>query len=83
MLLYNFVCSGCKKLVRKFLAIGQQTKRQTCDCGAVLKRAAGGPSSQKMDVLDNGLMPRRIERLADAEALSRDRAKNDPRMNPR
>lgn len=31
-----------------------------------------------MEVLDNGLMPRKLERLADAQRLYKERSKIDP-----
>jgi hypothetical protein len=82
MPLYNFVCSGCDKHVRKLLSPGKQTSPQACACGAALVRSAGAPSSQTMEVLDNGVMVRRIERPADAQRLMRERAQSDPRMKP-
>lgn len=50
-----------------------------CVCGGIFQRAATGPSTQVMERLDNGAMPRAVERLADAERLYADRAKSaDP-----
>jgi hypothetical protein len=39
-------------------------------------REANPPSAQVMERLDNGAMPKVLERLADAENLFRDRAAN-------
>jgi hypothetical protein len=48
-------------------------------CGGKCKRLVKGPSSQVMEKLDNGSMVRAVERLANAEILAQDRAKNsDP-----
>jgi hypothetical protein len=80
MPLYNFVCSASGKRVRRVLPAGDQEKSQSCACGSALKRNAVAPSTQTMEVLDNGLMTRRVERLVNAETMARERAQNDPRM---
>lgn len=44
-----------------------------------MDREATGPSTQTMERLDNGAMPKALERLANAEELYADRAaKADP-----
>lgn len=46
---------------------------QSCDCGLEMVRDPRPPSSRVTEVLDNGLMNKRLERLADAERLFADR----------
>ena len=41
-----------------------------------MDRDAQGASSQNVEVLDNGLMNKRLERLADAERLFHERYEN-------
>ena len=45
-----------------------------CKCGAEATREAQGGSSMVMETLDNGVMSKKLERLADAERLFHDRA---------
>lgn len=67
MPLYRYECSAC---LREFSSL---RLRDLCpSCGEKAVRAPVGPGSQKMERLDHGLMPRAVERLADAEALGRE-----------
>jgi len=43
-----------------------------------MKRTPRPPSTIVKEMLDNGAMTKRVERLKDAEELYRQRAKNDP-----
>lgn len=47
------------------------------DCKAPMMREPEGPSSNITEVLDNGMMARKVERPADAERLYKERAKED------
>ena len=82
MPLFNLACEGCGKKSRILAASwgSVSQERLRCDaCPGVLRRAATGVSSQAVERLDNGLMPKAVERLADAERLFQERAKNsDP-----
>lgn len=59
---------------------------QVCPtCSKPLKRTPKPASTSIMETLDNGLMPRKVERLANAEEIFHDRSQieNDPRYkNP-
>lgn len=72
MPLYYFQCETCGKEFRRILKPEEATS-QPCACGSTLKRDPHPPSSRVTEVLDNGLMTKRIERLADAERLFRER----------
>lgn len=75
--LYHLRCIACKKTEDRIAA--SVAEAGLCACGGKRKRAASGPYTQVMERLDNGAMPRVLERLADAERLHADRAKNaDP-----
>jgi hypothetical protein len=50
--------------------------RKVCSCGGNFERDARGVNSMVMEVLDNGVMPRAVERLADIEELKRERLRN-------
>lgn len=73
MPLYHFVCKTCQKKTRKILdATASQlvSLQLSCDCGGSLEREqVDGPSSQKVETLDNGIMTKKVERLADAERI--------------
>lgn len=83
MALYNFRCSGpCKSSKRKILNHDQldTVVGKLCgktDCSGVWEREQTGPTNQVYEVLDNGLMPHKVERLADAERLFKERSKNN------
>lgn len=80
MPIYNLRCSGCQAERTRFAANSADARAKPCErCGAVMGRAATGPGARKVEVLDNGLMGRSVERLADAEELQEKRAReSDP-----
>ncbi len=73
MPLYYFRCPGCQLLSRKILAVEESTLARVCECGEDLRREPRPPTSQTVESLDNGHMPKRLERLADAERLFKER----------
>jgi putative FmdB family regulatory protein len=73
MPLYYFDCGACGKKLRRILNPAEASAL-LCPCGAELSRDPRPPSSQVMETLDNGIMPKRLERLADAERLFAERA---------
>lgn len=78
MPIFYYKCEPCNEQV----SILKKTASNAliCDyCGLLMKRNAKGPSTQVMDSLDNGAMPRKIVRLRDAERLYSERnRKADP-----
>jgi len=83
MPMYYFTCDSCATTQGLRLKAGEQKTPHACrDCGSMMRRDPRPPSSQVMESIDNGLMPRRVERLADAERLYKDRAANDPNLKP-
>ena len=78
MALYRWRCAPCD-MFEETIGPGA-SKAPTCGCGRRMRRSQTPPSSQTKEVLDNGVMTRRLERLADAEQLYKDRANNDPRL---
>lgn len=73
MPLYHFSCETCGKKTRKILGMTSSQlseAKMTCTCGGLLKRQQeGAPTAQKVESLDNGIMPKKVERLAEAERL--------------
>ena len=70
MALYCYVCECGEKLSR----ILKKDEEQLCKaCGKKMARNPSPPHSQVVESLDNGNMPRKVERLADAERLYKDR----------
>lgn len=54
-------------------------KAPRCACGKRMRSGPAAPTSQVVEKLDNGAMVRPLERLADAERLYAERARNaDP-----
>lgn len=78
-MLIKFVCKGCGKRRRMLFDSAGDVKAPSCSCGQVLVRDADPPSSSMMETLDNGVMPRALERFQNAEELHKDHAASDPR----
>lgn len=52
---------------------------ENCECGGKFDWDPSGPSAAVKEILDNGAMPKAVERFADAERLYHERAKDrDP-----
>lgn len=78
MPLFNLVCSSCGVRTRRLCkAVDLADKALTCEsCGSKdLVREPDPPTTQVKEVLDNGIMTKRLERYADAERLTHDNAK--------
>lgn len=73
MPLFKLSCPLCSKK-KTTLANSWAQASKTCECGSEMSRSPSGLSSQTVERLDNGVMPKALERLADAERLYRDRA---------
>jgi hypothetical protein len=81
MPLYNFVCCKCHQRQRRILTLEAAKQIQMCGktlqdgkvCKYILKRSPVPPSTQTTEVIDNGIMTKRLERPADAERLYSER----------
>lgn len=73
--MYYLVCDGCHKRQRKICKANELASQSCGDCKSHLSRdpEPHPPSSQATEVLDNGIMTKKLERLADAERLFKDR----------
>lgn len=78
MPLYYFKCDGlCQAQQRRLLPAAKGNEPWPCpkpDCGGTMRRAPKPPTTNVVERLDNGFMPRAIERPADAERLYHERA---------
>ncbi len=78
---YDLRCPACQTTKRRMAASLEASRAIRCeDCGGPLHRAGQGPSTQVVERLDNGLMPRALERLADAERLFEEREREADSM---
>lgn len=81
MPLFNLKCNQCNLIQRRLLSHFEVIKEVDfrCLCGGLFVKMNGGPSTQVMERLDNGAMPRAVERYTDAEELFKERHLNaDP-----
>ncbi len=75
MPLFNYECDFCGGIIKRILTVDESQKEVFCKtCQSVLRRIHKPASSQVKEVLDNGIMTRKIERYSDAEELFYDRA---------
>jgi ribosomal protein L37AE/L43A len=76
MPVYHFKCPNCGFADRKILTpeavrvINFHCKK----CATKMERNAQPPTTQITETLDNGVMVRKLERLADAEQIFHERA---------
>jgi predicted RNA-binding Zn-ribbon protein involved in translation (DUF1610 family) len=80
MALFRITCDSCGLKAARLGDTEADALKKSCpSCGSQVKREATGLSATLKECLDNGVMPRALERLADAERLYRDRAQaSDP-----
>lgn len=81
MPVFHFICAGCKRTSRRLLprspfeeVLKDDGQRQCLDCGALLKWVPEAPSSRVVEVRDNGMMPRKVEQLADIAEIIKERS---------
>jgi hypothetical protein len=76
MPLFRWICNECGKISRSIS--DRRPELPPCSCGGSQIFVTGG-GTMVMETLDNGAMPRKVERLARVEELMADRNKaNDP-----
>lgn len=72
---FYFVCKKCSKQSRRIL---KEYKELDCECGSKLDLdMSKSPSSMIKEVMDNGLMFKSVERLADIDEMVHKRAEQD------
>ena len=84
MPLFNLRCSTCGDTKRLLVAVKSfddisKDLLFCCKCKVEMARCGKGPSTSVKEVLDNGAMPRAVERFHDIEDTMRERHLNaDP-----
>ncbi len=73
MALYVWKCESCQKITKKLL--NTRPDLGTCDCGGEL-RFDSKVGSRTMEVIDNGLMVKAVERPVNIESMVRERNQN-------
>jgi len=74
MAAFYFWCDTCDVQVRKYL--NKTPVDEVCPtCNSPLRRTVQAASTRVVEMLDNGVMRRSVERLSDAERLFKDRSK--------
>lgn len=75
MPIFKLVCPKCGLKLAKILQRTPEESALCClNCGdVVLVRDGGGPSSRVVEVRDNGVMPKKVEQLANIDELIKNR----------
>jgi hypothetical protein len=83
MPMYYVVCRECETKSRIVCKPGDFAKYNCKACGGPWSRDTEPhpPSSQATETLDNGAMVRKLERLADAERLFKERSELNKQKN--
>lgn len=75
MPVFNYLCEACGQPVRRLCPADQALMPPPCPkCAGKLVRRPIAPSTHVKEKLDNGAMPKAVERFADAERLYKERA---------
>lgn len=80
MPIFHFQCPGCGFRLRKILGYIDENQVICPGCGQGANRVPSAPSTTVKEVLDNGLMIRPVERIADAERIFRERSKTSEQV---
>jgi hypothetical protein len=67
MPIYFYECKACSFVTRRLLS--KELPYIDCNCGATAQRCPKPPTVRITETLDNGVMVKRVERLADAEQI--------------
>jgi hypothetical protein len=84
---YVLTCTKCSKTVKrtppvpiKDMNADQVLEYLVCECGAPRERSGTGPTVLMKERLDNGLMPRAVERIVNEPELTKDRETNNSHL---
>jgi hypothetical protein len=78
MALFRYACSeGCGH-GWSLLSSKPDPDPRCPKCGGGARRAVNPPSDSMYDTLDNGFQTKRVERLAEVERMSHERARQKP-----
>lgn len=72
----RYKCNLCDNEITKFVFKKEDFRGYlTCHCGGVLERVLKAPTVRTVEVLDNGVMPRRVEQQKDIKEILVERSK--------
>ena len=74
MPIYNFKCPKCEKKVRRVLPCPPYGDKPCPDCDTNMERDGDGPTQRVVEVRDNGIMPKKVEQLANIDEILVDRS---------
>ena len=78
MPLYHFICSDCTSLDKRILEPEQLAKVICRKCGGRVHRTGVRPPTAMLkEVVDNGLMVKRLENYVDGQRLTKERSVMD------
>lgn len=73
MPMFNYKCPKCGFLMHKLMSIEDCPRKDGLHCPKdhteLVRDYSTGPSTQTKEILDNGLMPKAVERYTDAEKI--------------
>jgi hypothetical protein len=69
MPLYKYICPKCGAKSRQLSAT--RPERMTCPIDATTMMSDSGGSTSVVDTLDNGIMPKKVERYSNVHELRR------------
>jgi hypothetical protein len=72
MAIYHFRCFECEQFVKSFK---KEAKCPSCD--KPMDRDPHPPNLDVKEILDNGVMTKKVERLVDTENIMKERSKED------
>jgi putative FmdB family regulatory protein len=76
MPMYNFRCPQCQSAVKILRRPEKANQPVECPhCKVQMSRDPQPPTSMVKETLDNGIMGRRVERLANIEEIGKERSK--------
>ena len=75
MALFDFECPSCYRIVKRLA--NKEPNIECTNCHVLMVRKSNPPNTQVKEVLDNGFMTKRVERLKDAEELYKNRKKKE------
>jgi len=79
MPMFHFRCESCSTPKSRLLK-DATVNPGACACGGKLKREPKGTTTRTVEKLDNGAMPRAVERLSDIESLRKEYTESDPQL---
>lgn len=83
MPLFYFYCSNCQKKYRHILKQYSLGQKVSCVvCKSALERLVKAPTTQTTEIIDNGIMPKQVEKLMDVKELLEERSKKSEPLSP-